>query len=265
MVLQKIFEGVSSLTQESIKARLGEAGIENAAQEARMLYEAFSGEALENAVQRRCARYPLQYILGEWGFWRESYEVSEHCLVPRPDTEHLVEQAISRLPQGAHFLDLCTGSGCVAISTLCSRPDTRAVAIDLFPETLALAQRNAVRNGVNERFTPRLCDVLKGCECEERFDAILSNPPDIRAEAMNALAQEVRHEPSAALLGGEDGMDFYRAILGKWRKLLKDGGFFLFEIGYDQADEIRALAATHGLCATIFRDYGGNDRVALIK
>ncbi len=253
------------MTQQKIKERLSRAGIENAAGEARLIQEAFTGEALEHAVQRRCEHYPLQYILGEWGFWRESYEVNEHCLVPRPDTEHLVEQAVTRLPQNARFLDLCTGSGCVAISTLCSRPDTYAVAVDLFPETLALAERNAVRNGVRERFTPWLCDVLQGGACEERFDAILSNPPYIRAEAMKALAREVQHEPSAALLGGEDGLDFYRAILKKWKRLLKKDGFFLFEIGYDQADEIRALATEHGLCATVFRDYGGNDRVALLK
>lgn len=242
-----------------------QAEIENAAGEARLLWEAFSGEVPTEAIDRRCAHYPLQYILGEWGFWKESYEVNEHCLVPRPDTEHLVEQAIARLPQNANFLDLCTGSGCVAISTLCSRPDTYATAVDLFPETLALAERNAVRNGVRERFTPKLCDVLAGCEWEERFDAILSNPPYIRAEAMETLSCEVKHEPFAALLGGEDGLDFYRAILEKWRRLLKPNGFFLFEIGYDQADELRMLALSHGLTATVFRDYGGNDRVVFLK
>ena len=253
------------MTQEQIKERLKAAGIENAAGEARLLQEAFSGEALEAAVQKRCTHYPLQYILGEWYFWRECYEVSEHCLVPRPDTELLVEQAISRLPQNARFLDLCTGSGCVAISVLCSRPDTQAVAVDLFPETLALAERNAVKNGVRERFTPWLCDVLAGGECEMKFDAILSNPPYIRAEAMKTLSVEVRCEPLAALLGGEDGMDFYRAIMQKWKKMLKPGGVILFEIGYDQGEEIKALAKAHGFCATLFRDYGGNDRVALLE
>ena len=253
------------MTQQQIKDRLCGAGIENAAQEARLLCEAFSGKALELAVERRCEHYPLQYILGEWGFWRESYEVNEHCLVPRPDTEHLVEQAIKRLPSNARFLDLCTGSGCVAISTLASRTDTCAVAIDLFPETLALAERNAVRNGVQERLSLRLCDVLKGCESEERFDAILSNPPYVRAQAMKALSREVCYEPSAALLGGEDGLDFYRAILAKWKRLLKPEGFFLFEIGYDQAQEIKALASQYGLSTSIFRDYGGNDRVALLQ
>ena len=253
------------MTQQNIKELLLAAGIENAAHEARLLCEAFSGKVLEDAVKQRCTHYPLQYILGEWGFWNENYEVSEHCLVPRPDTEHLVEQAIKHLPQNASFLDLCTGSGCVAISTLCSRPDTRATAVDLFPETLALAERNAARNGVRERFEPLLCDVLAGCACEECYDAILSNPPYIRAAAMEELECEVKHEPAAALLGGEDGLDFYRAILEKWRGCLSEDGFFLFEIGYDQAEEIKALATAHGLTATIFRDYGGNDRIALLK
>ena len=253
------------MTQQQIKECLASAGIENAAQEARLLCEALTGAALEAAVQRRCAHYPLQYLLGEWYFWRESYEVSEHCLVPRPDTEHLVEQAVSRLPQGARFLDLCTGSGCVAISTLCSRPDTSAVAVDLFPETLALAQRNAARNGVQERLDFWLCDVLQGTDRAERFDAILSNPPYIRASVMEMLSQEVKHEPAAALLGGEDGLDFYRAILEKWHSLLNPNGFYLFEIGYDQAEDLKKLAAAYGRTATVFRDYGGNDRVVLLQ
>ncbi len=251
--------------QCEIRDRLLAAGVENAALEARLLCEKFEGEALAAAVQRRTAHYPLQYILGEWGFWRECYEVSEDCLVPRPDTEHLVEQAISRLPKGAKFLDLCTGSGCVAISTLCSRPDTDAVAVDLFERTLALAARNAARNGVADRVEFRLADVLAGCEEQGVYDAILSNPPYIRNEIVPTLSAEVRHEPAAALCGGEDGLDFYRAILSKWRKALKRGGFFLLEIGYDQAEDLKRLACEHDLNATVFRDFGGNDRVVLLQ
>ena len=251
--------------EREIKERLLAAGVENAVWETQLLCEKFSGEALENAVRKRAEHYPLQYILGEWGFWRECYEVSEHCLVPRPDTEHLVEQAISHLPKNAVFLDLCTGSGCVAISTLCSRPDTSAVAVDLFEQTLALASRNAVRNGVEACVEFRLADVLAGCDEENKYDAILSNPPYIRADVMPTLATEVKHEPAAALCGGEDGLDFYRAILTKWRKALKRGGFFLFEIGYDQAEDLKKLAASRGLAATVFRDFGGNDRVVLLQ
>ncbi len=250
---------------KKIQALLQEAGIENPAHEARLLCEAFSGEALWEAARRRATHYPLQYILGEWEFWRERYEVSEDCLIPRPDTEHLVEQAIKHLPRGAKFLDLCTGSGCVAISVLASRHDTSAVAVDLFEGTLALAARNAVRNGVGERMETRLCDVLGEPFEGEAVDAILSNPPYIRKDVIPTLSDEVKHEPFAALCGGEDGLDFYRAILQNWRRMLKKEGFFLFEIGYDQAQALCALGAAHGFSATVFRDYGGNDRVVLLR
>ena len=253
------------INESEVRDALAAAEIENAAHEARLLCEAFSGEALSAAVSRRVAREPLQYILGEWGFWRETYEVSPECLVPRPDTEHLVERAITLLPKGARFADLCTGSGCVAISTLCSRPDTTAIALDLFPDTLALAARNAMRNGVADRVQFLQADVLKTPPSVGQFDAILSNPPYICSDVVDTLADEVRCEPRAALDGGADGLAFYRAILTSWRALLREGGFFLFEIGYDQADALRALASEAGLFAEVYRDYGGNDRVVLIR
>jgi release factor glutamine methyltransferase len=252
--------------RSDVRERLERAGIENAAHEARLLCERFAGDALQEAVERRERREPLQYILGEWGFWRESYEVSPHCLVPRPDTEHLVEKAVRELPRGARFLDLCTGSGCVAISTLASRPDTQAVAVDLFPETADIARRNAVKNGVADRLLVQCFDVLAKDLPREwgMFDAILSNPPYIRADVMDTLSDEVKQEPFAALCGGTDGLDFYRAILENWTALLKVGGFVCFEIGYDQADALRALAAAYGFDAVILRDFGGNDRVAYL-
>lgn len=253
------------LDEITVRRALLAVGIENAAHEARLLCEAFSGDALEAALARRVAREPLQYILGEWGFWRESYEVSPDCLVPRPDTEHLVERAIELLPRGARFADLCTGSGCVAISTLCSRPDTSALAVDLFERTLALATRNALRNGVADRVTFLQADVLKTPPSVGVFDAILSNPPYIQSAVVDTLEKEVLGEPRAALDGGADGLDFYRAILTVWRPLLREGGFFLFEIGYDQGEALRALAREQGLLAEVFRDYGGNERVVLIR
>lgn len=254
------------MQENEVRRRLEHAGIENAAMEARWLCEALSGDALTAAVDKRVAHYPLQYLLGEWDFYRESYEVSEHCLIPRADTELLVERAVELLPQGAHFLDLCTGSGCIAVSTLCARPDATAVAVDVFDETLALAARNAQRNGVEKRIAFHKADVLgTPPEClKGQYAAILSNPPYIKKEAMMALQEEVRHEPAAALFGGEDGLDFYRAILEKWQKLLAPNGFFLFEIGYDQADDLAKLAAYHGYQIRVWRDLGGNDRTVLL-
>lgn len=256
------------MTEFDIKERFLSAGIENASWEARLLLENLSGKALADAVERRCAGYPLQYLIGEWGFYRETYEVSEDCLIPRSDTEILVEKAALLLPKNAKFLDLCTGSGCVAISTLCARPDTTAVAVELFEKTLALAMRNAQRNGVPDRITGIAADVLNdppAMLAADSFDAILSNPPYICENVMPTLQREVKHEPWAALCGGEDGLNFYRSILLKWRHLLKKDGFLLFEIGYDQAEALAELGEKCGFSHTVWRDYGGNDRVVLLK
>ena len=251
-----------------IEQRLAQSGIENALHEARILREELQGEALAAAIERRCAGYPLQYLIGKWDFYRETYEVAECCLIPRADTEHLVEQTIKRLPAEGSFLDLCTGSGCVAISTLCARPDATAMAVDLFDDTLALAARNAKRNGVSDRLAFAKADVLSAPShtwAGKQFDVIVSNPPYIRADVMPELQREVHHEPFAALCGGEDGLDFYRSIVEKWRPLLKTGGCFLFEIGYDQAQALTALGHAQGMAVEVFRDYGGNDRVVYLK
>ena len=256
------------MSVEEVAARLQAAGVENARSEAAWLFERLTGADLELAVQRRCEGYPLQYLLGEWDFYRQTYEVGEACLIPRADTEILVEKGISLLPEGARFLDLCTGSGCIAISTLCERADATGVAVDLFAHTLALAERNAVRNGVADRLTFLRADVLQPPPAflePESFDAIFSNPPYIRTEVMPTLQKEVQYEPAAALCGGEDGLDFYRAILKKWQTVLKKDGFILFEIGYDQGAELCALGAAHGYRTAVYKDYGGNDRVVLLK
>lgn len=255
------------MTEREAKAALLAAGIENAAGEARMLTEHFAGNIPPDAVQKRAAHYPLQYLLGTWGFWREEYEVSPACLCPRPDTEHLVELAIRELPQGARFLDLCTGSGCVAISVLASRPDTTAVATDLYLETLALAGRNAGRNGVAERVTFCKADIFAPVpkEWEGGFDAILSNPPYLTGKELTELQPEVRYEPVAALDGGSDGLDFYREILQKWQIVLKKDGFLAFEIGAAQAPALQTLAAENGKSCMVTRDFSGHDRVVLLK
>lgn len=256
------------MTTQDIAKRLMAAGIDNAQGEAEWLKKALSGEALQAAVEQRCAHYPVQYILGIWPFYREEYEVNEHCLIPRQDTEILVDTAVNMLPNGARFLDLCTGSGCIAISLLANRPDTVGTGIDLFPETLAVAERNSHRNGVGDRLELSCHDVL--CTPPQgmtpnTLDAILSNPPYIRADVIPTLQTEVQFEPRAALLGGEDGLVFYRAILDQWAPLLKADGLILFEIGYDQGEAITALAAKHGFTCTIKKDFGGNDRVAILQ
>jgi release factor glutamine methyltransferase len=273
------------VTLNQIIERFVSCGIENADDEARMLAAYVTrldpcalrvladsplpdpDGRLAMLVARREAREPLQYLLGTWGFWRQEYEVSPDCLIPRPDTETLVDYAVRHLPRGARVLDLCTGSGCIAISLLCERPDLTGVAVELYERTLALAKRNAVRNGVTEeRLTLLQGDVLRGDFLAGlgTFDAILSNPPYIPTATVATLAPELAFEPHAALDGGEDGLLFYRRILqSDYRAALREDGFFAFEIGYDQGDVLRALA--DGDRCDIVRDLGGCDRVAAIR
>ena len=259
---------------------LAEAEIENNRGEAAMLIchfcgisraellsrrdEDFDNDALVEAVTKRCSRYPLQYILGYWDFCNETYRVTEHTLIPRQDTERLVELAIKLIPDGARFIDLCTGSGCVAISTLAARPDCRAVAVDLYENTLTIAGENAETNGVGDRLGLMLANVLEPSFMENlgTFDCILSNPPYIATSKIAALDEELAFEPCAALDGGEDGLDFYRVIIAQYAKYLNDDGFMLFEIGYDQADAICEIAKECGWECEIFQDYDANDRVA---
>jgi release factor glutamine methyltransferase len=220
--------------------------------------------AFLQAVEQREKRYPLQYLIGEWYFYRQTYRVTPDCLIPRPDTERLVEEAIRLLPPNAFFADLCAGSGCIAVSILAERPDTHAVAVDKFPATLALAVENAHRNGVADRLIPLCADVLAPdfAPSEHPLDAILSNPPYIPSAVIPTLEPELFAEPVAALDGGEDGLIFYRTLLQTQAKRLTTGGFFLFEIGFDQGDALRRYGEKFGFSqCRILQDYGGNDRV----
>lgn len=227
----------------------------------------YENSALDEAVRRRAQRYPLQYILGAWEFFGCTFAVDERCLIPRPDTEVLVEEAVKTLPRNGRFADLCTGSGCIAVAVLAARPDLTAVALELFPDTLALAVQNAEINGVADRFTPICADLLiHGQEAlapYAPFDAILSNPPYIPKRVVDELEPELFFEPRAALDGGEDGLTFYHAILKNYTHLLAPDGRILLEIGYDQGNTLEELGRIYLPRATarIIRDLGGNDRV----
>lgn len=264
------------MTAEEIRAKFREHGIENDYVETKLLIEELCGEYSEDksydspilaeAIEKRCARYPLQYIIGKWWFCRCEFEVNENCLVPRPDTELAVETAVKMLPQNSNFADLCTGSGCIAISILDLRRDTRADAYELYPKTLELAEKNAERNKVAERFSGIIGDVLSpDLLGDKKYSAIISNPPYIRTEVIDSLEAEVKQEPRAALDGGEDGLIFYRAIVSNFAKNLDENGVFIFEIGYDQADDLKKIADVAGFSCEIKKDLGGCDRVAILR
>ena len=170
-----------------------------------------------------------------------------------------MEELIRRLPKEAIFADLCTGSGCIAISTLAHRPDCRAVAVDLSEEALAIARENAVLNGVSNRITFLHADVLSGNALGDAlFDAVVSNPPYIVSDVIDTLEPEVLCEPRMALDGGKDGLQFYRVLTRDYGRNVKQDGFLLFEIGYDQGDALKALCSCE-----VKRDYSGNDRIVL--
>ncbi|MCQ2429052.1 MAG: peptide chain release factor N(5)-glutamine methyltransferase [Clostridia bacterium] len=279
-----------------MKAALSGAGIEEASDEAALLIERFAGvdratlicdrrreydaPDLDEAVRERLSHRPLQYILGEWYFFGLPFRVTEDCLIPRPDTEVLVEQALAVIPPDARVADLCTGSGCIAVSVLHSRPDVTCHALELFPDTLRLAAANAESNGVADRFVPVRADLLddgpdalrtsllqRTPDAPPLFDVILSNPPYIPCAEVDGLAPELAFEPRAALDGGEDGLTFYRAILRDYRTLLRDGGTLLLEIGADQAADLERLSTffpgwTDFSC---LRDLGGHDRVVVLR
>ena len=263
--------------KEAIK-RLEEAGIPSPDYDARELFRAFANlgstpltqgaasdsDELLRAIERRVAREPLQYIVGSVGFYREEYKVTPDCLIPRSDTEILVDYAVKNIPCGERFADLCSGSGCIGISTLKNTKDTLCDSFDISDGALALTRENAVLNCVEGRITVTKKDLL-GEEVEGEYFAILSNPPYIPREVYEGLEREIFSEPEIAFVGGEDGLIFYERLTPMCKKAIKDGGFIAFEIGYDQADSLRKIADRNGLSCQIIKDYSGNDRVAVLR
>ncbi len=214
-------------------------------------------------VVRRGQREPTAQIIGEREFYGLAFKVTPDVLVPRPETEHLVELALARTaPAGggdAVFVDACTGSGCVAVAVLKHRPLLRAVATDLSAAALAVARDNAERHGVDDRLELREGDLLAPCVDLRGVAFVVANPPYVRLDEKGALAPEVRdHEPALALFGEDaDGLGHHRRILRQAGPLLRDDGFVALEIGAGQGEACRALGAT------IDRDLAGLDRVAV--
>ncbi len=263
---------------EAVKI-LEAAGVPNASYDAKELFCRFGGfsraallvcdaesssDELCEAVRRRASREPLQYILGRVFFYNEEYKVNENCLIPRPDTEILVEYACKNIPKGERFFDLCTGSGCVGISVLCNTEKTSAVLADISEGALEIARENAQLAGIGGRADFRLIDVCKDMIEGEAF-AVLSNPPYVTDRAYEELEKEIYFEPKLAFVGGEDGLKFYRAITEKYKDRLKPGGFIAYEIGYDQGAALSEIAENLGMKCEIIKDLSGCDRVAVFS
>lgn len=225
----------------------------------------FKGNELKEALKKYENNVPAAYIIGEWEFCGDRYKLNESCLIPRCDTERVVEKLLENLKENSTFADLCTGSGCIAISTLKRKPKTKCIAVDISENALSAAKENALINGVSEQIKFLCADIFSNPLNDMKFDIIVSNPPYISSEDMQKLDDYVKKEPSIALDGGYDGMDFYKHIIENCKNNLNEDGMFIFEIGYDQEEKIKILAKEHGFECIVTKDYSGNPRVALLK
>lgn len=218
-------------------------------------------------VQRRGNFEPLAYILGEKAFMRNTFKVTPATLVPRPETELLVESVVKAAsllrPDGdAKLLDIGTGSGAIIVSLLDYLPQAKGVGVDISVDALVVAKENADRIGVSQRIGFVRSDVFSKLPTEKKFDIIVSNPPYIPAADIAALDKDVQQEPRKALDGGADGLDFYRRITSEASAHLAEEGLLAFEVGAGQAQAVRSLCQAAGFALTaVRRDYAGIERM----
>lgn len=216
-------------------------------------------EQYRKALEQRAVHVPLQHLLGYQDFMGLRFQVNEHVLIPRQDTEILVEEAMRYLHDGMRILDLCTGSGCILLSLLHYSNDCEGVGVDISQEALQVAAQNAELLGIKaDFFKSDLYEKVTG-----KFDLLVSNPPYIERKVIPTLMEEVReYDPYIALDGGEDGLDFYRRIIGGAQDYLKRGGQILMEIGSGQAQAVSELLREAGFKEIdVCRDFAGLDRV----
>jgi release factor glutamine methyltransferase len=220
-------------------------------------------ERYQAAIARRQAGEPVAYILGQQGFWSLELEVAAHTLIPRPDTELLVETVLTLLPATpAALLDLGTGTGAIALALASERPAWRLTGVDRVAEAVALAERNRLRlKLINAAFVEsHWFSALAG----QRYQLIVSNPPYIAADDRHLAEGDVRFEPSSALVAGADGLDDIRLIIEQAPGYLDAGGWLLLEHGFDQAGTVRELLCERGFIAVESRrDLAGHERISL--
>ena len=275
-------EGASATTVgEALRVgaeHLRNAGIDNARREARLLLGhalgrtqadllASSSDTIDpipylSLIARRAAREPLAYIVGTREFWSLPFEVSPATLIPRPESEALIEAALAAFPDRRavrRVLDLGTGTGCLLLAALTEFPDSFGVGLDRAPEAAALARRNAHRLGLDLRTAFLVGDWSRGIG--GLFDLVLCNPPYVPTGQIQSLMPEVaRHEPARALDGGADGLRAHAWLLADLPRLLAPGGAAVLEIGYGQADDVAALARRCGLTTYVQADLAGIPR-----
>jgi release factor glutamine methyltransferase len=273
---------------KEISRKLGNCGIEAAEKEAELLLSEginmsridmykdnpelnnTQTQSLDKMISRRCSREPLQYIIGHIDFLGLNLEVGKGVLIPRPETELMAEHAIkllgARNTEQKSVLDLCTGSGCVALAIAVKFPDALVYGVDISEKAIRYARINAERNNVKNAFF--YCgDLFSTVNKTKSFDLIISNPPYIKSDDIKDLQPEIRDwEPLNALDGGRDGLVYYREIVPAARQILNDTGILMFELGDGYAQSLKKMFENSGYSSIeILKDYSGKERIILSK
>ena len=265
----------------STKKKLEKAGIEDYVFEAKQIIKHITGlnatqiltlynnkltQFQENnliaIIHQREVRYPLQYILGEWDFYGRSYKVGPGVLIPRADTETVIEVALEYLKekQKPRILDLCAGSGCIGITLAKEKADSDVLMIEKHMEAFRYALENLGKNqAVNAK--AMMGDIFDSTGADERYDLIVSNPPYIPQSEMKDTSPEVKFEPETALIAKDNGMEFYKAITDNYSGSIKKGGMLLFEVGINESEKVAEILKNAGFTdIKIKKDLGGIDR-----
>lgn len=245
----------------STKKKLEKAGIEDFVFEAKQIIKHITGftapQILSNynnklskfqednltvILRQREIRYPLQYILGEWDFYGRSFDVGVGVLVPRADTETVVDACLEYLKEkpDAKILDLCAGSGCIGITLAAEKSDSAVIMVEKYDEALRYAEKNILKNNVSNAKVLK-GDIFEGFAADDEYDLIVSNPPYIPESEMNIMSPETAFEPETALKAEDGGLEFYKAITEKYKNSLKAGGMLCFEVGFSQKEAVSKL------------------------
>ncbi len=227
-------------------------------------------EIIKTMIDKRKSSYPLQYILGEREFWGMDFKVSEGVLIPRQDTEILIEETLKKLKDNKHKsnlkgFEIGVGSGIISITLLKEIETLTMIGVDINDKAIELTKANALKHEVSDRLCILNSNLFEKINKENQFDFIISNPPYIETKVIDSLQEDIKqHEPKLALDGGEDGLDFYRAIIEQSKSYISPEGFIAFEIGYNQAEAVKKIFVGNGYPnVTIAKDLAGFDRVVI--
>ena len=227
-------------------------------------------EIIKTMIDKRKNSYPLQYILGEREFWGMDFKVSEGVLIPRQDTEILIEETLKKLKDNKHKsnlkgFEIGVGSGIISITLLKEIETLTMIGVDINDKAIELTKANALKHEVSDRLCILNSNLFEKINKENQFDFIISNPPYIETKVIDSLKEDIKkHEPKLALDGGEDGLDFYRAIIEQSKSYISPEGFIAFEIGYNQAEAVKKIFVKNGYPnVTVAKDLAGFDRVVI--